>query len=114
MKTLQQIKDCQAIDLGYNSFSDLVLNPKRDMKMNHLNWCIERSMEEYKYQHVKALEAELDRLKAGVSKLIEINERSSARYKACFEKDNTNGHKVFDMFAGELKSILNPLKTAKQ
>lgn len=47
MKTIEQIKDCQAIDLGYNSFADLVLNPKKDMKMNHLNWCIERSMKEY-------------------------------------------------------------------
>lgn len=53
MKTIEQIKDCQAIDLGYNSFRDLVLNPKQDMKMNHLNLCIERSMKEYADQEVQ-------------------------------------------------------------
>lgn len=47
MKTINQIKDCQAIDLGYNSFRDLVINPKKDMQMHHLTLCIERSMEEY-------------------------------------------------------------------
>lgn len=52
MKTIEQIKDCQAIDLGYNSFRDLVLNPKKDMAMIHLNWCIERSMKEYAKQEV--------------------------------------------------------------
>lgn len=47
MKTIEQIKDCQSIDLGYNGFADLVLHPKKDMKMNHLNWCFERSIKEY-------------------------------------------------------------------
>lgn len=50
MKTIDQIKDCQAIELGYNSFRDLVFNPKQDMKINHLNWCIEESMKEYAVQ----------------------------------------------------------------
>lgn len=47
MKTIEQIKDCQAIGLGYNSFRDLVLNPKKDMALMHLNWCIEKSIKEY-------------------------------------------------------------------
>lgn len=55
MKTIQQIKDCQAIELGYNSFADLVLHPKKDMKMNHINWCIERSMQEYAEQEINPI-----------------------------------------------------------
>jgi hypothetical protein len=55
MKTIEQIKDCQAIDLGYNSFRDLVLNPKKDMSLMHLNWCIERSMKEYAGQEVNLM-----------------------------------------------------------
>lgn len=52
-KTIDQIKDCHAINLGYNSFRDLVLNPKQDMKINHINWCVERSMIEYAEQEIK-------------------------------------------------------------
>ncbi len=55
IKTIDQIKDCQTIDLGYNSFRDLVLNPKKDMAINHLNWCIERSMKEYADQKTNGL-----------------------------------------------------------
>ena len=50
MKTIDQIKDCQAIELGYNSFRDLFLNPKKDMSLYHLNICIERCMMEYAKQ----------------------------------------------------------------
>jgi len=63
MKTVEQIKDGQAIELGYNSFRDLVLNPKQDMKMNHINWCVERSMVEYADQCVyKAADGIFDAL----------------------------------------------------
>lgn len=55
MKTIDQIKDCQAIELGYNSFRDLVLNPKKDMAMEHLKLCVNRSMEEYADQCVKSI-----------------------------------------------------------
>jgi hypothetical protein len=50
IKTIQQIKDGQAIVLGYNSFKDLYLNPKQDMDFQHLQWCVEKSMEEYAAQ----------------------------------------------------------------
>lgn len=54
MKTINQIKDCEAIKLGYNSFKDLFLNPKKDIGFQHLQWCIEKSMHEYASQFYTA------------------------------------------------------------
>lgn len=43
----QQIKDTEAIKLGYSSFRDLVINPKPLMAMEHLQTCIDNSMSAY-------------------------------------------------------------------
>lgn len=50
---------------GYGSWLQFICRlstaPEKDMKMNHLAWCIERVSEEYKDQHtaplIEALEA---------------------------------------------------------
>ncbi|WP_448104723.1 hypothetical protein [Pedobacter panaciterrae] len=47
-----------------------------------------------------------ERYAVEIRKLITIQERSSARYKACFGKVNPQGHQVFDLFAAELKKLL--------
>lgn len=47
MKTIDQIKDLQAVELGYKNFDDLVLNAKEGFGIKHLSWCVEACMREY-------------------------------------------------------------------
>lgn len=84
MKTIDQVKDCQAISLGYNSFRDLVINPKQDMQMYHLRLCIEKSMEEYAQQAISQMQPEWVKLHTEITDRIKQLREADAAF--CYDR----------------------------
>lgn len=52
MKTIEEIQNQEAIKLGYESFRDLLLNPKDGFKMQHTIWWNENCMKQYSSERI--------------------------------------------------------------
>lgn len=58
---------------------------------------------------IENLASRVVELETGINKLIDLQERSAVRYKACFGKENPGGEQIYQYFAMQLRGILTPV-----